>query len=195
MHTFPTRPQRGPSGARGSIGGERAAACSAVKATPSGRPEQVRAGLDRLRSLPHSAATIDTSLRRSSVPPVPHAPTSSVGGPDCGWSTPRRASWWAGNAREGSSRAKRCRSWRPLRQRAEAVKAAANRRSRHREAVALTAEHAAAPSPLDRPPYPANAWKMRKSNSSFRVRDATSRTRVLSRPMLGRAATTESPVR
>src|SRR5215471_14724937 len=63
----------------GRSGGERAAACSAVKATPSGRPEQVRAGLDRLRSLPQSVAMIDTSVRVSSLPRLSHAPTSRVG--------------------------------------------------------------------------------------------------------------------
>src|SRR6516164_7450517 len=124
-----------------------------------------RAGLDRLRSLPHSVAMIDTAVRGGSVRRLPHAPTSGVGTLEDGWSALRRASWWAANGREGSSRTKRCRSWRPLRQRAEAVKAAANLGSRHREAVALTAEHAAARSPPDRPPYPADAWKMCESNS------------------------------
>ena len=116
-------------------------------------------GLDRLRSLPQSVAMIDTSVRGNSVPRTPtrrpralaHCTTVGPG---------RRASRWVGKVREGSSRAKRCRSWRDLRQRAEAVKAAANFRSRHREAVALTAEHAAARSPPDRPSPPAAAWRM-----------------------------------
>ena len=58
-----------------SIGHERAAACSAVKATRfAGDPNKVRVGLDRLRSLPHSAAMID-ALLRGRLPPraFPHA--------------------------------------------------------------------------------------------------------------------------
>ena len=173
--------KKGGAEQRGRSGGERAAACSAVKATPSGRPAQVRAGLDRRRSRPHSAAMIDTSVRGSSVPRLPHTPTSGAGALDGGWSNPRRASWWAANAREGSSRTKRCRSWRPLRQRAEAVKAAANFSSRHREAAALTAEHAAARSPPDRPLYPADSSKTCESDSPFRGRDANRASRSILR--------------
>ena len=122
-------------------------------------------------------------MRGSSVPPLPHAPTADVAALDGGWSALRRASWSAGNAREGNSRTKRCRSWRPLRQRAEAVKAAANLGSRHREAVALTAEHAAARSPPDRPPYPPDARKICESNSPCRGRDPTSSSRSILRPV------------
>ena len=61
-----------------SIRRERAAACSAVKAAASRcREPSVRASLDGLRSLPHLAAMIDTSLRRRFAPAPPQARTQN----------------------------------------------------------------------------------------------------------------------
>src|SRR6516225_1436017 len=62
---------------RWSIGHERAAACSAVKATRfAGDPNKVRVGLDRLRSLPQLARrdrrAIVQAAPAPSQPPAPH---------------------------------------------------------------------------------------------------------------------------
>ena len=59
-----------------------ARACGSVlgrQGNPFGVPRtEVRGSLDRLRSLPHSAAMID-ALLRGRLPPAPsHAPTSTV---------------------------------------------------------------------------------------------------------------------
>ena len=43
-----------------------------------GSPHFVRLGLDRLRSLPHSVAMIDTSVRGRFAPAPPHVPTSTA---------------------------------------------------------------------------------------------------------------------
>src|SRR5580704_12709331 len=57
-----------------SIGLERAAACSAVKANPlRGRPERVRVGLDCLRSLPQWAGR-DRRVMVQAAPALSQAP-------------------------------------------------------------------------------------------------------------------------
>ena len=147
-----------------------------------GRPEQVRVGLDGLRSLPQLVSRDRRATMQAGACHVPCPPPYGCAVPSCRHeSHPRRSPpisrgqnsvgpWgqsqgptvvgrrrlWLGRVGRRGSEASAHRGvdhGDRMRQRAEAVKAAANRRSRHREAVALTAEHAAARLPQDRPLY------------------------------------------